>query len=325
MLRQIIMNDSQTIPTSANSTSAKSSIILQAWKGALSANNSAVTLLQNPHHHARISTSCSSSYSVSKVLLREAVNLLRIACSRDPNEQHVSIILQRVTQLASKATKSVYRHGQSHEQEAIDTIYIRKDSSSLGSAMKDSSSFSLIHIELDHETFVQSSIRQGFNKLLEQHTAYIFYNIATLEEITAAVSTKNQKSCPSDVRTNTNVLNLMKTVHCLLNSTTVLGGFFKYPLLLQQQEQEEDDKHLQQQWEHTLQTVRDCAEDDFTALCIHAMVLRKIVVATTEDENHPEFARKAHILESLIQARLVSWERLGLASAGSWNSTASAA
>ena len=324
MLRQIIMNDSQTIPTSANSTSAKSSIILQAWKGALSANNSAVTLLQNPHHHARISTSCSSSYSVSKVLLREAVNLLRIACSRDPNEQHVSIILQRVTQLASKATKSVYRHGQSHEQEAIDTIYIRKDSSSLGSAMKDSSSFSLIHIELDHEEFVRS-IHQGPNKLLEQHTAFIFYNIATLEEITAAVSTKNQKSCPSDVRTNTNnILTLLNTVHCLLNATTVIGGFFKYPLLLQQQEQEEDDKHLQQQWEHTLQTVRDCAEDDFTALCVHAMVLRKIAT-TTEDDYHPEFARKAHILESLIQARLVSWERLGLASAGSWNSTASAA
>ena len=316
--------NSPTIPTSTtSSTSAKASIILQAWKGALSANNSAVTLLQTPN--GRISTtSCCASSSVSKVLLREAVNLLRIACSRDPNEQHVSIILQRVTQLASKATKSVYRHGQSHEQEAIDTIYIRKDSSSLGSAMKDSSSFSLIHIELDHEEFVRS-IHQGPNKLLEQHTAYIFYNIATLEEITAAVSTKNQKSCPSDVRTNTNnILTLLNTVHCLLNATTVIGGFFKYPLLLQQQEQEEDDKHLQQQWEHTLQTVRDCAEDDFTALCVHAMVLRKIAT-TTEDDYHPEFARKAHILESLIQARLVSWERLGLASAGSWNSTASAA
>ena len=316
--------NSPTIPTSTtSSTSAKASIILQAWKGALSANNSAVTLLQTPN--GRISTtSCCASSSVSKVLLREAVNLLRIACSRDPNEQHVSLILQRVAQLASKAT-TVHQSGLSHEQEAIDTIYIRKDSSSLGSAMKDSSSFSLIHIELDHETFVQSSIRQGFNKLLEQHTAYIFYNIATLEEIAATVSTKNQKSCPSDVHTNTNnILNLMKTVHCLLNSTTVLGGFFKYPLLLQQQEQEEDDKHLQQQWEHTLQTVRDCAEDDFTALCVHAMVLRKIAT-TTEDDYHPEFARKAHILESLIQARLVSWERLGLASAGSWNSTASAA
>ena len=310
MLHQMTVN-SQTTPTSTT----KASIILQAWKGALSANNSAVTL-----------TPRCASYSVSKVLLREAVNLLRIACSHDPNQQHVSIILQRVAQLASKAT-TVYQHEQELEKqhEEIDVIYIRKDSSSLGSAMKDSSSFSLIHIELDHETFVQSSIPQGFNKLLEQHTAYIFYNIATLEEITAAVSTKNQKSCPSDVHTNTNnILNLMKTVHCLLNSTTVLGGFFHYPLLQQQEPEEEEEKHLQLQWEHTLQTVRDCAEDDFTALCIHAMVLRKII-ATTEDENDHEFAGKAHILESLIQARLVSWERLGLASAGSWNSTASAA